>query len=365
MRISITKSELLTPLMAIAGVVDRRQSLPILANALVRCHGEKLTLTATDLEVEARMDGHLKTGSDGEFTMPARKVLDICRSLPDDAMLDIVVETGKINLRSGKSRFSLSTMPAADFPSVEGGEWQAEIAVDSQALRQLLEKTQFCIANQDVRYYLNGVLLHVEGDRLRAVGTDGHRMGVWEMILPEAAAERQAIVPRKGVQELIHMLGTAGGPVTLKFGANHIGLFGEGLALISKLIDGRYPDYKRVIPADQTIRIAVNREQVRAALARTAILANEKFHGVRLSLAPNVLKLTAHNPEQEEAVEEVPVEYKGATLEVGFNVHYLRDALAALEGDDAELGLKDADTGCLLRTPGNTTNQYVVMPMRL
>lgn len=383
MRFTVLKTELIAPLMAVAGVVPSRPALPILANVLVRCRGESITLVTTDLEIEARAQAVLKSGADGEFTMPARKALEICRNLPDDAVIDIAVETSKMTLKAGKSRFTLATSPPADFPGVEASDWMLEIKLSASELRKLLEKTQFCVAHQDVRYYLNGVLLDIEKNLLRAVGTDGHRMGTCEVAIegvqdlkPRPAASQdtgdadtsgghQAILPRKGVQEMVHMLADMEGTVVLRLSANHVGVFGERMTLISKLIEGRYPDYRRVIPANQPIHLRLDREQLRAALGRAAILANEKYHGVGFELGKNQLRLSARNPEQEEAVEEVAIEYSGEGVDIGFNVSYLRDALAAVESETVEIGLSNKDTGCVIRAPDDERNQYVVMPMRI
>lgn len=384
MRFSVLKTELIAPLMAVAGVVASRPTLPILANVLVRCRGESVTLVTTDLEIEVRAEAVLKSGADGEFTMPARKALEICRNLPDDVVIDVSVETSKLTLKAGKSRFTLATSPPADFPGVEASDWILEIKLDAAELRKLLEKTQFCVAHQDVRYYLNGVLLDIEKNLLRAVGTDGHRMGTCEVTIgnvkelkaadsplekadqdTEASGSRQAILPRKGVQEMVHMLADLEGPVTLRLSANHVGVFSDRITLISKLIEGRYPDYRRVIPSDQPIHLRIDREQLRAALGRAAILANEKYHGVGFELGKNQLRLSARNPEQEEAVEEVPIEYSGDSVDIGFNVSYLRDALAAIESETVEIGLSNKDTGCVIRAPDDEHNQYVVMPMRI
>lgn len=383
MRFTVLKTELIAPLMAVAGVVPSRPALPILANVLVRCRGESITLVTTDLEIEARAQAVLKSGADGEFTMPARKALEICRNLPDDAVIDIAVETSKMTLKAGKSRFTLATSPPADFPGVEASDWMLEIKLSASELHKLLEKTQFCVAHQDVRYYLNGVLLDIEKNLLRAVGTDGHRMGTCEVAIegvqylkPRPAASQdtgdadtsgghQAILPRKGVQEMVHMLADMEGTVVLRLSANHVGVFGERMTLISKLIEGRYPDYRRVIPANQPIHLRLDREQLRAALGRAAILANEKYHGVGFELGKNQLRLSARNPEQEEAVEEVAIEYSGEGVDIGFNVSYLRDALAAVESETVEIGLSNKDTGCVIRAPDDERNQYVVMPMRI
>ncbi len=353
------------PLSHVAAVVERRQTLPILSNLLLSMHEGQLRLTGTDLEIELVAGVPLTAKAEGAITVPARKLYDICRALPAQAELDIRVEGTKARIQSGRSRFTLATLPAGEFPSVEGGEWQQQVEVSQQELKRLLDQTHFCMAHQDVRYYLNGLLLEFEGNRLRGVATDGHRMAISELSLNSEPGNRQAIVPRKGILEITRFLGTSESPVTVSLSANHIRASTDNMTLTSKLIDGRFPDYQQVLPANYRRTVRVDRSALREALGRTAILANEKYRGVRLTVAPGVLTLTAQNPEQEEAHEELSIDYEGEQLEVGFNVTYVVEALGGLESKEVELGINDPHSSCALLAPGDRTTQYIVMPMRL
>lgn len=366
MQITIQREELVKPLNFVAGVVERRQTLPILSNVMLRQRDGVLAMTGTDLEVEVIVNARTSGGEDGEITVPARKLLDICRALPAQAMIAFRQEKGKLVIKSGRSRFVLLTMPASEFPNLETSQWEWALTLPQGALRRLLEKTQFCMAQQDVRYYLNGLLLEVSGERLRAVATDGHRMALSDAALGQAfVGERQCIIPRKGVLELVRFLEDSDVEVEVKGGTNHIRVVMKDLTFTSKLIDGRFPDYSKVIPHNQQTRVKIGRDAFRETLGRAAILSNEKYRGVRFTLAPGLLKLTAHNPEQEEAQEELAIDYSGGELEIGFNVNYISEAVGALDSTEVELGLTDANSSCTLMTPGDTNSQYVVMPMRL
>lgn len=366
MNITIQREELLKPLAFVAGVVERRQTLPILANVLLRFDGQTLVLTGTDLEVEVIARTTAASGQAGEMTVAARKLLDICRALPAQAKLDIRQDKEKAVLKSGSSRFSLLTMPAADFPSIETAQWDRMISVRQQDLRTVLSRTHFCMAQQDVRYYLNGLLLEVGAEQLRAVATDGHRLALAETSLTGGGeGERQVIVPRKGVQELMRFLEDSAEPVDLQFSANHVRANLRELTFTSKLIDGRFPDYNKVIPAQHSRRVETDRVAVLETLNRVAILSNEKYRGARIALAPGRMSITAHNPEQEEAREEVEIAYDGEEMEIGFNVNYVAEAVNALDSEVVEFGLTDANSSCTIRTPGATGQLYVVMPMRL
>jgi len=365
MKFSAAREAILTPLQAVIGVVERRQTMPILANVLVAGRDNQVAITATDLEVELVATAAVTFMQPGDVTLPGRKLLDIVRALPDQAQLTISVEGDKATVRSGKSRFTLATLPATDFPTVEDIRAQQTLTVSQGALKRLLDKTHFSMAQQDVRYYLNGMLLETDGKVLRTVATDGHRLAYCETIVDTpSAASQQVIVPRKGVLELQRLLGTEGN-VDVGIGANHIrGQIGT-IRFTSKLIDGRFPEYGRVIPNAPAKKVGANRDALRAALQRAAILSNEKYRGIRLALKQNVLTLQSHNPEQEEAEEELDVSYSGDELEIGFNVNYLLDALAAIDGGDVELGMTDANNSCLLSSGSTPNARYVVMPMRL
>jgi DNA polymerase-3 subunit beta len=364
MKFSAERENLLTALQSVIGVVERRQTMPILANLLLSAEQGKLSITATDLEVELVASADIKSGSDGRMTVPGRKLLDICRSLPEDATLTVSQDGDKVTVKAGRSRFVLATLPATDFPVIDELAQQQTLTLAQADLRRLLDKTHFSMAQQDVRYYLNGMLLETDGKMLRTVATDGHRLALCEMDMPTKSGVQQVIIPRKGVLELQRLLGTAG-DVTITIGSNHVRAQIGDVRFTSKLIDGRFPEYSRVIPSAPQKAVVADREVLRAALQRTSILANEKYRGIRLALKKNSLTLQAHNPEQEEAEEQVEVNYKGDELEVGFNVGYLLDALAAVDGNEVEIGVTDGNSSCLVRAPGATGARYVVMPMRL
>ncbi len=364
MKFSAQRETLLEPLQAVIGVVERRQTMPILANLLLVVSGGRLTVTATDLEVELVASAEVDEGEDGEITLPGRKLVDICRALPDKASVTVNVTGERAAVTSGRSRFSLATLPAGEFPTVEEIGVETELSLKQADARRLFEKTQFSMAQQDVRYYLNGLLLEVDGDRLRGVATDGHRLALCEVDLAKGKGNQQVIVPRKGVLELQRLMG-GGGDLTLGIGANHIRAQVGNIRFTSKLIDGRFPEYGRVIPAAEGPAIHADRQGLRHALQRAAILSNEKYRGIRLDVGTEKLMIQAHNPEQEEAEEEVRVTYSGDPLEIGFNVNYLLDALAAVESDEVEIWLKDSNSSCLIAAPGDQSCEYVVMPMRL
>ena len=366
MKFETLRDTLLKPVQAVAGVVERRQTMPILANVLLTVSDKTLSVTATDLEVELVAQVDVDVKEKGEVTVPARKLLDICRSLPEGAKISLSLERERVTLKSGRSRFLLATLPAAEFPAVEDIKTQRSVNLPQKKLRELIEQTHFSMAQQDVRYYLNGLLFELSTKRVRAVATDGHRLAMCDLEADVAdLPAQQVIVPRKGVLELQRLLTDSDEPAKLSLGTNHIRVELPGLRFTSKLIDGRFPDYERVVPKGGDKDIIAERQALRDALGRTAILSNEKYRGVRLQLAPNRLKVMAHNPEQEEAEDEVEVQYKGAELESGFNVSYLMDAISALNTEQVRITLTDSNSSCLIRHPENETCRYVVMPMRL
>lgn len=365
MKFSAERETILQPLQAVIGVVERRQTMPILANVLLSAKSNRLAITATDLEVELVASASVNVQHGGDITVPGRKLLDICRALPEKVTVTLAVEGEKVTVRAGRSRFTLSSLSASEFPTVEEINSQQTLKVEQGALRRLLDQTHFSMAQQDVRYYLNGMLLETEGTTMRAVATDGHRLALCEVAMAEKAKSgQQVIVPRKGVLELQRILG-AEGSVELSIGSNHVRAQIGDIRFTSKLIDGRFPEYGRVIPAAPPKLIKADRDILRQALQRTAILSNEKYRGIRLAVKSNAVTIQAHNPEQEEAEEELEVDYQGDEVEVGFNVNYLLDALGALEGNSVELGLTDGNSSCLIRGPETPACKYVVMPMRL
>jgi DNA polymerase-3 subunit beta len=365
MKLTASRDDLLAPLQSVIGVVERRQTMPILANVLLSAHDNRLSVTGTDLEVELVATANMTVQQNGAITVPGRKLLDIFRALPEKTNVTLATEGERLTLRGGRSRFTLSSLAAAEFPVVDEINAQQTLTVAQGEFRRLIDKTHFAMAQQDVRYYLNGMLLETEGTALRAIATDGHRLALCEAQLENRVkTAQQVILPRKAVLELQRILG-AEGNIELAIGTNHVRAQIGEIRFTSKLIDGRFPEYGRVIPAAPTKIIDAGRENLRQALQRTAILSNEKYRGVRVSVKPDLMMIQAHNPEQEEAEDEVEVNYKGDEVEIGFNVNYLLDALSAIDTDRVEIGLTDANSSCLIRAPGTTNTKYVVMPMRL
>jgi DNA polymerase-3 subunit beta len=366
MKITIDREQLLKPLLRIGGVVERRQTLPILGNILIGASDRGLELTATDLEVQLRTHAKADVSELFDFTLPARKFMDICRALPEGANIELEVSGEKAVLRSGRSRFTLGLLPAADFPAIEPSSASETITIDAARGRELIEKTQFAMAQQDVRYYLNGMLLQIEDRHIRGVATDGHRLAMsdaqWE---GTCGSKVNVILPRKAVMELGRLLVGEEGPMLIEVGTNHVTFEVGESHFTTKLIDGRFPDYQRVLPRDADKLMKVDREGFRQALTRASILSNEKYRGIRFSLSDGWLELQAHNPEQEEAEEELEVDYQGEALVIGFNVGYLLDVLGVVETGKVVMELKDGDSSCLIRGEGDTKSRYVVMPMRL
>lgn len=366
MNIQILRGELLQALQSVIGVVERRQSLPILSNVLLSVTEDLLTVCATDLEIQIERSVQVQNLAPGRITAPARKLHDICRGLPEGAMLDLAVDEGRLTVRSGRSRFVLSTLDAAEFPSLDDGRSGQAVRLPNDALKTLIQKTQFAMAQQDVRYYLNGLLLEFKPGRLRAVATDGHRLALSEYAFDHGLeTDLPLILPRKTVLELARLLENSQTEAMLRIGTGQLQVELEQLRITSKLVDGRFPDYERVIPVDADKLLNGERNRVRAALSRAAILSNEKFRGVRLNLQGGELIIQTQNPEQEEAQEELEVEYSGSALEIGFNVNYLLDALDAISGERFHLELRGPDASGLLFDPEQPQNKFVVMPMRL
>jgi len=366
MKLSTSRESLLKPLQAVIGVVERRQTMPILANVLLQVSDNTLSITATDLEVELVATNEVDSVEvPGDITVPGRKLLDICRALPEGATVTISLKGDRLNVQSGRSKFVLSTLPAAEFPVVEDVEADRQITISQANLSRLLDKTHFSMAQQDVRYYLNGLLLETGGGKIRAVATDGHRLALCDIALEGVdGAKSQVIVPRKGVLELQRLL-DGDGDVQIALGSNHIRINVGNIRFTSKLIDGRFPDYDRVIPETKSNIVKSSKDALRQGLLRAAILSNEKYRGVRLEFQKDNIRIHANNPDQEEAEDEVEVEYSGEEMEIGFNVNYLLDALAAVDDENVEVGLLDPSSSCVLRAPGDDGSLYVVMPMRL
>lgn len=366
MRIVINREALLEPLVQAGGVVERRQTLPILANVLIQVQGDILEITATDLEVELRTQARAKTDSGGAFTVSARKLLDICKALPPNAEITIDVDGEKAVIRSGRSRFTLGLLPAQDYPAIEPSVSSQVFTVEERILKRLLDKTQFAMAQQDVRYYLNGLMLECQDRVLRAVATDAHRLALCEVAaIGGEDLEFQVIVPRKAVVELGRLLTEAQTKAQIELSTNHLRMHTSELVFTTKLIDGKYPDYRRVIPQESENALTVDKESLRLALIRASILSNEKYRGIRVKLSPGLMELLAHNPEQEEAEEQVEIAYQGTELVIGFNVGYLVDVLGAIEEQMVEVDLRDSNSSALIHGVGSDDTRYVVMPMRL
>ena len=366
MEININRKSLLPSLQIVNGVIERRQPLPILVNLLFSVTNNEIALTGSDMEVELISRIKSENKQTGEITLPARKLLDICRALPDDADISINIKADKAQVKSGKSRFTLSTLPSVEYPIIEVGAKLAEFSLQQSVFKELLEKTAFSMAQQDVRYYLNGLLLEISEKQIRAVATDGHRLALCDTETNVKTKEKhQIIVPRKGVMELIRLLDNEEKDVNIIITTNHIRVEFNELTFTSKLIDGKFPDYDRVIPEAEEHQVIAKREQLRQSLTRASILSNEKYRGVRISLEKDKLRALAHNPEQEEAEEELDVEYKGQELEIGFNVSYLLDALGIIKSEKVRITIKDPNSSCLLLPEVDENSKYVVMPMRL
>jgi len=366
MKCCLRREVLLKPLQQVSNVVEKRQTLPVLSNLLLQVRDNQLVMTATDLEVELKatltLDG---SHQNGEITVPARKLTDICRSLPDGVEIQLNVEDDRCKVLAGRSRYTLSTLPAGEFPGTEQLQPEDRFSVPANELSTLMASSAFAMAQQDVRYFLNGMLLDIQEARLRAVATDGHRLACSQWMMPESRQARQLIVPRKAVLEMMRLLPDEDQAVDLELGEKHIRMQMPGLVFTSKLIDGKYPDYESVIPVGVDNVIRANRELLLETIRRTAILSNEKYRAIRLEVKDSTLRLTAHNTEQEEAVEEMEVDYQGQELKVVFNYAYLLEAMNALKGEQVEICLRDAMTSCLIRDPETDEQLHVVMPLKL
>lgn len=366
MRFSLQREVLLKPLAQVVNVVERRQTLPVLANLLARVEGELLSLTGTDLEVEMVARTKVDDAEAGETTIPARKLFEIVRALPDGSKVTIAQVGDKVTVSAGRSRFTLASLPANDFPALDEVDATERVRVGEAILKELIERTAFAMAQQDVRYYLNGLLFDLRDKALRCVATDGHRLALCEAVLEETVqTKRQIIVPRKGVLELQRLLEGGDRELEMEMGRSHIRVKRDDVTFTSKLIDGRFPDYEAVIPIGADREVKVDREAFRASLQRAAILSNEKYRGVRIEVSPGQLKINAHNPEQEEAQEEIEADTRVDSLVIGFNVNYLLDALSALRDEHVVIQLRDSNSSALVREASSEKCRHVVMPLRL
>lgn len=367
MKFVTEREALLEPLQLVSGVVERRQTLPVLANLLMVIKDGTMSLTGTDQEVELSAETTLENCEPGEVTVPARKLMEICRSLPEKAIIEGELEENRVAIRSGQFRSHLATLPVVEFPNVEMEQGQAEFSMPAGKLRELIDRTSFAMAQQDVRYFFNGMLLEVENGIIRVVATNGQRLATSYLDDGLASDEKlQFIIPRKGIFELGRLIGDAGeATVELQFSPNHMRATCARATLITKLIDGTYPDYGRAIPSAGDKVLTADRREVREALSRTAILSNEMYRNVRLLIEPNKLEMHANNPLQEEAEETVSVDYNGGGLEIGFNVGYLIEALSAMAGDKVKMVFSDGKSAALISDPEDDKSLYVISPMML
>ena len=362
----IPRDALLKPLQAVSGIVERRQTLPILANILLEQKDGRLFVTATDLEMQITAYSEFAGKQDQSITVAARKLQDLLRALPEDAVLNVDTAAGKMTVRTGRSRFNLQTLPAADYPRIGLAQEQLQtISLPQRDFRGLLKLAEFAMAQQDIRYYLNGMLLVIDKGSLQAVATDGHRLSYASLVVPGDYSRQEVILPRKTVLELGKLLEDSEAEVTIDVLANQVRFRFSNIELVSKVVDGKFPDYNRVIPSGHSKQLDLSRTELLQALQRAAILSNEKFRGVRLVLGSDQLKIICTNSEQEEAEEELEVGYKGEALDIGFNITYLLDVLHNLAADQVVLALGDANSSALITMRERNDYKYVVMPMRI
>lgn len=366
MNIHINRESLLKPLAAVASIVERRHTLPILSNLLIETKNNQMLLTATDLEMQIALSIEHLSKENAATTISAKKLLDICRSLPDNAEININTTESRATLKAGKSRFNLQTLPAADYPVLSRTqEASTKIQIGQQTFKALLKQVEFAMAQQDIRYYLNGLLLEVEDTLLKVVGTDGHRLSFTSVTLPQSYEKQEVILPRKTVLELIKLLDDSEEEVEIEFNKAQIHFSFANVQLTSKVIDGKFPDYNRVIPNGHRNQFTTNRLNILLAMQRASILSNEKYRGIRLVLSEHLLKLISTNSDQEEAEEELEIDYAGDVLDIGFNVTYLIDVLNNTAEENVVFSFADANSSCLITLPSKPEYKYVVMPMRI
>jgi DNA polymerase-3 subunit beta len=361
------QAQLLEALQSVAGIVERRHTLPILANVLMRKNGENIEFTTSDLEIQVRTNAALG-GDDGQFatTVGARKLIDILKALPSDQTVSLTANQNKLTLQGGKSRFTLQSLPADDFPLVnEAVDFGPAFAIPQKALKGLINQVHFAMAVHDIRYYLNGILFIAEGKTLTLVATDGHRLALAQSMLEEDIPKQEVILPRKTVLELQRLLKDEDTPIEMRFAGNQAKFAFSGMEFVTKLVEGKFPDYNRVIPKNHKNALTLGRVPLLNCLQRAAILTSEKFKGVRVNLEPGLLRIASSNAEQEEAKEELEVDYGGDAIEIGFNVTYLIDALGNIQQDMVKLELQDSSASALFTVPEQPGFKYVVMPMRI
>ena len=366
-----TQDKVIAVLQSVAGIVERRHTLPILANVLIRKTGNALQLTTSDLEIQIRTTAELG-GDMGDFTttVGARKLIDILKTMPGDQTVSLETQQSKVILKGGKSRFTLQTLPAEDFPLVqEAPSFGPAFSVPQKVLKDLMSQVSFAMAVQDIRYYLNGILFVAEGNTLSLVATDGHRLAFASATLDVEVPKQEVILPRKTVLELQRLLSDASGDnqpvIEMQFASNQARFTFAGMEFVTKLVEGKFPDYNRVIPRNHPNHIVLGRAPLLASMQRTAIMTSDKFKGVRLTIEPGTLRIAANNAEQEEAVDELDIDYGGPAVEVGFNVTYLIDVLSNMTQDMVAIDFADNNNSALITNPENDSFKYVVMPMRM
>lgn len=363
----INKEEFLKPLQAVAGIVERRHTLPILSNVLIQIGEEKIAFVATDLEIQitAQIANSSNKGNSA-ITVSAKKLQDIVRSLPENSEISFDSKDSRLQLKAGKSQFSLQTLPSDDFPQLAQSEEQTlEISLPQALLKQLFNQVQYAMAQQDIRYYLNGLLLVVEPGFIKVIATDGHRLSLASMAAENLQQNAEAILPRKSVTELIKLLGETEDEVKISLGKNLVTFNFGNIHLVSKVIEGKFPDYNKVIPAHYENHVVLDRLTLLHAMQRASILSNEKFRGVRMVLTQNSLRVICNNTEQEEAEEELEIDYASEPLDIGFNVTYLLDVLNNISSKEVDCAFGDANSSCLITVPNDARFKYVVMPMRI
>lgn len=368
MNIKINRDTLLKPLSAVSGIVERRHTLPILSNLLLEAKDEKIVLTATDLEMQISLSVHTAIGGELSTTISAKKLLDICRALPENTEINMATTDSRVQVKAGKSKFNLQTLPAADYPVMtkSASSASATITIGQGTLKRLFKQVEFAMAQQDIRYYLNGLLMEVQGNQLHVVGTDGHRLSYTNTTLDQEFEKTEVILPRKTVLELTKLLDEqSDSPVVIDLLNGQVSFEFGDIQLISKVIDGKFPDYNRVIPSGHQNTFDVNRQSILSALQRASILSNEKYRSIRMVITDGQLKLISTNTEQEEAEEELDIDYSKAPLDIGFNVTYLIDVLNNLSDETIQFAFADANSSCLITTASDTNYKYVVMPMRI
>ena len=365
MNIQINRDTLLKPLSAVTGIVERRHTLPILSNLLLEAQQDRLVLTATDLEMQISLAIDTAVGGELSTTISAKKLLDICRSLPENADITMTPQESRIQVKAGKSRFNLQTLPAADYPVMSKGQTQTVIKLSQRLLKRLFKQVEFAMAQQDIRYYLNGLLFEVSGNRLNVVGTDGHRLSYTSTQLEQEYEKQELILPRKTIIELIKLLDDSEEEVSIETANGQVNFsFGE-IRLISKVIDGKFPDYTRVIPVGHKNSFTIERMDILLSMQRASILSNEKYRGIRMVLGNGNLRMISTNSEQEEAEEELEIAYAGDSIDIGFNVTYMIDVLNNVGSEQIVFSFADANSSCLVTVPDDNDYKYVVMPMRI